>query len=240
MRRARDVRRRLRVVVALIFCGCGGGLDTPTAPPPEGTPWLATRFEAKLTPVADEPADAATPECSALGLGALPTALAVALTQDAESLTLTLAPLEDSATRPIVLRGCLTSDGEGGFRVRVGGLTRATVEEGASRCVARVALPAERIDAVALARGDAEYRAAETLFIESVCVDRDDARFPTTEIDVCEGGTLRGRLAGVIDWQGEACDGLTRCHFAVELEATPTARSADEPAGALRGGTCRP
>lgn len=239
MRRARDVRRYVRVVVALVSCGCGGGLETPTAPPPEGKPWLATRFEATLTPAVTEFPGAAS-ACSALGLGALPSAVGVELTQDAESITLSLVPLEGGEARPIVLRGCVTSDGEGRFRVRVGGLTRATVEEGASRCVARVALPPERLDAVAQARGDAEYRAAETLFIESVCVDRDDARFPTAELDVCEGGTLRGRLAGVVDWQGEACDGLTRCQFAVELEATPTARSADEPAGALRGGTCRP
>ena len=239
MRRARDVRRYVRVVVALVSCGCGGGLETPTAPPPEGTPWLATRFEATLTPAVTEFPGAAS-ACSALGLGALPSAVGVELTQDAESITLSLVPLEGGEARPIVLRGCVTSDGEGRFRVRVGGLTRATVEEGASRCVARVALPPERLDAVAQARGDAEYRAAETLFIESACVDRDDPRFPTVELDVCADGALRGQLSWLVDWQGEACGGLTRCSVAVELEANPTARSETEPQGALRGGECGP
>jgi len=238
MRRARGAQRA-RVAVVLVLCGCGGGLDVPTAPPPEGTPWLATRFEAALSPVVDDGAPE-VPECSALGLGALPTALTIYLTQDGEGVTLVLAPRDDSEARPVSLRGCVTRDGEGDFRVRVGGLTRATVEDGASRCVARVALPPERIDAVATARGDAEYRAAETAFIESVCVERDDARFPTIELNVCEDGTLRGRLSGLIDWQGEACDGLIRCRFAASLEATPTRRALDEPLDALRGGPCLP
>jgi hypothetical protein len=104
--------------------------------------------------------------------------------------------------------------------------------------VGRIAVPPERIDAMARARGEAEYRAAETEFLDSVCAERDDVRFPTESIDLCEDGRWVGALRVMLEWQGEACSGLVRCRATLALTALPSSGGADLPAGTLLGGPC--
>jgi hypothetical protein len=202
-------------------------------------PTLVSRLEVTLETVADaEAPDDEVPSCASLGAGFLPGPATLSVAQDGVSVQATFVSAVAETPRALVLRGCVTTDGDGRFQVRLGGVARSTIAEGASRCVGRIAVPPERIDAMARARGEAEYRAAEAEFLDSVCAERDDARFPTEALDLCEDGRWVGVLRVMLDWQGEACSGLVRCRATLGLTALPTSGGADLPTGTLLGGPC--
>ena len=227
------------LVWGLPLMACGAVLEQPTSPPPAGMPTLVSRLEVTLEAVEDpETPEDDVPSCAALGAGFVPGPGRLSVTQDGVAVQATFVSDAAETPRALVLRGCVTSDGDGRFQVRLGGVARSTVTEGASRCVGRIAVPPERIDAMARARGEAEYRAAETEFLDAVCAERDDVRFPTEALDLCEDGRWVGALRVMLDWQGEACSGLVRCRATLALTALPTSGGADLPAGTLLGGPC--
>ena len=221
---------------ALSLVACRGSGEDLLSPPPAGVPWLARKLAFTSEILGGT--------CLTQGSDFILTGPVGTLEQDGRRVTLSFSPEDpDSTARPLTVRGCVVGDATSGFQLRLSGLNRSGVSQGAAPCFVRLALPEALGAAVDVDESQARASGAaasahgtdEGAWLAHGCKGDEVDYF---ELCVCENGTLRGETEAQLAWFGAACHAGPPCTLSLRFRGVKTEDHPDLPPGALLGVPC--